>query len=60
MAAVSVYYYLRVIQAKYFKEGEGQELEVSAPFKGLLIAVAAVVILLGVYPSLLLNWLTIY
>ena len=60
MAAVSVYYYFRVIQAMYFKEGEGQELEVSVPFKGLLIAVAAVVILLGVYPSLLLNWLTIY
>jgi NADH-quinone oxidoreductase subunit N len=60
MAAVSVYYYFRVIQAMYFKEGEGQELALTTPFKALLVAVAAVVILLGVYPSLLLNWLTFY
>lgn len=60
MAAVSVYYYFRVIQAMYFKEGEGQEIVVTAPFKALLVTVAAVVILLGVYPSLLLNWLTFF
>jgi NADH-quinone oxidoreductase subunit N len=60
MAAVSVYYYFRVIQAMYFKEGEGQELAITAPFKALLVTVAAVVILLGVYPSLLLNWLTLF
>lgn len=60
MAAVSVYYYFRVIQAMYFKEGEGQEIALTTPFKALLITVAAVVILLGVYPSLLLNLLTFY
>ncbi len=60
MAAVSVYYYFRVIQAMYFKEGEGQEMAITAPFKALLVTVAAVVILLGVYPSLLLNWLTLF
>ncbi|MEJ8842495.1 NADH-quinone oxidoreductase subunit N [Lacibacter sp. H375] len=60
MAAVSVYYYFRVIQAMYFKEGEGQEIAITAPFKALLVTVAAVVILLGVYPSLLLNWLTFF
>ncbi|HLO38069.1 MAG TPA: NADH-quinone oxidoreductase subunit N [Lacibacter sp.] len=60
MAAVSVYYYFRVIQAMYFKEGEGQEMAITAPFKALLVTVAAVVILLGVYPSLLLNWLTVF
>lgn len=60
MAAVSVYYYFRVIQAMYFKEGEGQELTITVPFKALLLTVAAVVILLGVYPSLLLNWLTLF
>ena len=58
MAAVSVYYYFRVIQAMYFKEGEGQELALTTPFKALLVAVAAVVILLGIFPNLLLNWLT--
>lgn len=60
MAAVSVYYYFRVIQAMYFKEGEGQEMLITVPFKALLVTVAAVVILLGVYPSLLLNWLTFF
>jgi NADH-quinone oxidoreductase subunit N len=59
MAAVSVYYYFRVIQAMYFKEGETQELEISTSFKTLL-AVAAIIILLGVYPSLLLDALIFF
>ncbi len=60
MAAVSVYYYFRVIQAMYFKEGESQEIVITVPFKALLVTVAAVIILLGVYPSLLLNWLSFF
>lgn len=60
MAAVSVYYYFRVIQAMYFKEGEANELEISAPFKVLMVIVAAVIILLGVYPSLLLDALIFF
>ncbi len=53
-AAVSVYYYFRVIQAMYFKAGDGQVKEVSPVFKLVLALVAAIVILLGVYPQLLL------
>ncbi len=60
MAAVSVYYYFRVIQAMYFKEGNGQDIETTPVFKGLLVTVAALIILLGLFPSLLLNWLTLY
>ncbi len=56
MAAVSVYYYFRVIQAMYFKEGAAQEITVSPAFKGTLVLLAAVVILLGIFPGLLLNW----
>jgi NADH-quinone oxidoreductase subunit N len=56
-AAVSVYYYFRVIQAMYFKEGEPQEIETSAGFKGLLIAIAVVVIMLGIFPHWLLDQL---
>ena len=56
MAAISVYYYFRVIQAMYFKEGEAQVIEVSAGFKWVIAIVAALVILLGVYPQLLFNW----
>lgn len=56
MAAISVYYYFRVIQAMYFKEGEGQTMDISKNFKWIISAVAALVILLGVYPQILLNW----
>jgi NADH-quinone oxidoreductase subunit N len=56
MAAVSVYYYFRVIQAMYFKEGEAQAIEVSTGFKWTIAVVAALVILLGVYPQILFNW----
>jgi len=60
MAAVSVYYYFRVIQAMYFKEGESQHIEMTTSFKALLILLAVLIITLGVFPSLLLNWLTLY
>jgi NADH-quinone oxidoreductase subunit N len=57
-AAVSVYYYFRVIQAMYFKDGDGTtELPPSAGFKGLLVVLAAVVVVLGVWPGVLLSQL---
>lgn len=57
MAAVSVYYYFRLIQAMYFKEGNATVVNISPGFKVTLIAVAAVTIILGIYPNLLLYWL---
>jgi len=56
MAAVSVYYYFRVIQAMYFKEGDPQPMEVTPAFKWTLVVLAALVILLGIFPDLLLIW----
>lgn len=56
MAAISVYYYFRVIQAMYFKEGEAQAIEVSSTFKWIIASVAALIILLGVFPQLLFSW----
>jgi NADH-quinone oxidoreductase subunit N len=56
MAAVSVYYYFRVIQAMYFKDGEEQSLETSAGFRWTMVALAAIVIILGIFPNLLLSW----
>ena len=52
-AAVSAYYYFRVIQAMYFKEGNGQAKEVSPTFKIILVLLAGLVILLGLFPQLL-------
>ncbi|HEX4875721.1 MAG TPA: NADH-quinone oxidoreductase subunit N [Chitinophagaceae bacterium] len=57
MAAVSVYYYFRVIQAMYFKEGEPQQISATASFKWTLIFLAALVILLGIFPGLIIGWL---
>lgn len=56
-AAVSVYYYFRVITAMYFKDGEVTFAPVTPGFKYLMIAVAALVIILGVFPNLLLQYL---
>jgi NADH-quinone oxidoreductase subunit N len=58
-AAVSVYYYFRVIQAMYFKEGDGAtEAEPSMGFKGVLVVLAVLVIVLGVFPQALLDQLS--
>jgi len=56
MAAVSVYYYFRVIQAMYFKDGDSNKLETSKAFNYTLLALAALVIFLGIYPNALLYW----
>jgi NADH-quinone oxidoreductase subunit N len=57
MAAVSVYYYFRVIQAMYFKEAEtNQAVEAGPVFKWTLVLLAALIILLGLFPNLLLGW----
>ncbi|HEX4849711.1 MAG TPA: NADH-quinone oxidoreductase subunit N, partial [Puia sp.] len=54
-AAVSVYYYFRVIQAMYFKDGESQGMNVSYTFRGLLIVLAVIVVLLGIFPQWLIE-----
>jgi NADH-quinone oxidoreductase subunit N len=55
-AAVSVYYYFRVIQAMYFKEGVAETAEITSGFKAGLILVAGLIILIGVLPSVLLSY----
>lgn len=55
-AAVSVYYYFRVIQAMYFKDAStDDELPVSPYFKGLMLLNAFIIILLGIHPDFILN-----
>jgi NADH-quinone oxidoreductase subunit N len=58
-ATVSVYYYFRVIQAMYFKDGVSQNLEISMGFRFMLILLALVVIILGIFPQLLISRLNI-
>jgi NADH-quinone oxidoreductase subunit N len=56
MAAVSAYYYFRVIQAMYFKDGKAT-IQTSPVFRWTLVGLTAIVILLGIFPNLLLYWL---
>jgi len=53
-AAVSVYYYFRVIQAMYFRDGDPQLYEMTPSFRIILICIAVVLVLLGIFPQ----WLT--
>ena len=55
-AAISVYYYFRVIQAMYFKEGAAETAPVTTRFKAGLLLLAAFIILTGILPSIVLNW----
>jgi NADH-quinone oxidoreductase subunit N len=55
-AAVSVYYYFRVIQAMYFREGNAATEPISNGFKYGLLLVAALIILFGIFPTMVLNW----
>ena len=59
-AAISAYYYFRVIQAMYFKEpapGIHPVMDVTKSFKYLLIISAAILIIAGILPSLVVDWL---
>lgn len=56
MAAISAYYYFRVIIAMYFKQGNPElESEITASDKWLLGITCCIVILLGVAPQLFLG-----
>jgi NADH-quinone oxidoreductase subunit N len=55
MAAVSVYYYFKVIISMYFKEGQAEMLQEPSSFENILyILNAAIIILLGLLPGLIL------
>lgn len=57
MAAISVYYYFKVIQAMYFKTSIQDATEpdavIDVPFKVMLIINTALLILLGIYPTII-------
>ncbi|HVY74293.1 MAG TPA: NADH-quinone oxidoreductase subunit N [Puia sp.] len=58
-AAISIYYYFRIIQAMYFREGSGQELEIGRGFTGWLSLLAVIIVVLGIFPYWLLDRLYI-
>lgn len=56
-AAISVYYYFKLIQAMYFIEGVPAMEKVDKSYTYKLAFVALIIILLGVFPNLLFNYL---
>jgi NADH-quinone oxidoreductase subunit N len=59
-AAISAYYYFRIIQAMYFKKSDQTVIdagEITTGFKLLLVLAAAIIIVLGIYPEIILGWL---
>ncbi len=57
LAAVSVYYYFRVIQAMYFKQGNAEITHVSKSLKIGLLVVVACILLLGILPNLFTSFI---
>jgi NADH-quinone oxidoreductase subunit N len=55
-AAISAYYYFRVIQAVYFKTGNPEVRSYNKGFCFMLVILAAITILIGIFPTIILNW----
>jgi NADH-quinone oxidoreductase subunit N len=60
-AAISAYYYFRIIQAMFFKEAAADAViladDITPAFKILLVITAVLIIVLGLFPHFLTNWL---
>jgi NADH-quinone oxidoreductase subunit N len=59
-AAIGAIYYFRVIQAIYFKEptaGVNDEINTSPAFKWLLMVTVALIIIIGILPGLVIDWM---
>jgi NADH-quinone oxidoreductase subunit N len=60
-AAISAYYYFRIIQAMYFKDSNEntatQVWDITPTFKILLVIAAVLIIILGISPDIILGWL---
>jgi NADH-quinone oxidoreductase subunit N len=60
-AAISAYYYFRVIQAIYFKESSSQPIidegRVTSGFKVMMVITALLILILGLYPEIIIGWM---
>jgi NADH-quinone oxidoreductase subunit N len=59
-AAVSAYYYFRVIQAIYFKESDRNVVVANAVnpfFNYMLIVIIALIVIIGIYPEIIIGWM---
>jgi NADH-quinone oxidoreductase subunit N len=59
-AAISAYYYFKIIQAIYFKEANSPDnhtWDILPSFKILLLITALLIIIIGLFPTLITDWL---
>jgi NADH-quinone oxidoreductase subunit N len=59
-AAISAYYYFKIIQAIYFKDSNDvavNDENITPAFKTLLLITAALIIVLGLFPYLITDWI---
>ncbi|MCX6203302.1 MAG: NADH-quinone oxidoreductase subunit N [Bacteroidetes bacterium] len=56
-AAVSVFYYFKLVQAMYFAAGEPTINEVPKKYQYALLVIALLLLILGVFPTVLFNYL---
>jgi NADH-quinone oxidoreductase subunit N len=60
-AAISAYYYFRVIQAIYFKNQEAEDVidnnEITTGYKIVLLVTAILILLIGINPELIIGWM---
>jgi NADH-quinone oxidoreductase subunit N len=58
-AAISAYYYFKIIQAMFFKESSdttAHDWDITPGFKVLLVITAVLIIVLGIFPNLVTDW----
>lgn len=59
-AAISAYYYFRIIQAMYFKEVQQDAATlatVNTAYRWILILIVVSILLVGIYPELIVGWM---
>jgi NADH-quinone oxidoreductase subunit N len=59
-AAISAYYYFRVIQAMYFKtaESDTQVIQpITTQYTFILVLIAILILVIGIYPELIIGWM---
>jgi NADH-quinone oxidoreductase subunit N len=56
-AAISVFYYFKLIQAMYFSAGEPAMNEIDKTYQYKLLLIAIILLVIGVLPSVLFNYL---
>jgi NADH-quinone oxidoreductase subunit N len=59
-AAISAYYYFRVVQAMYFKDSTSEATipnTITNGFKLMLLVIVSLIIIIGIYPEIIIGWM---